>query len=874
MNLYEDQLQKYDAGLIGEEPSLPKIDLSDAIQMCQKLLEKYPNVPFKDKVLYRIAICYLEEDQKDKAKEYFQKLINESRDSEYLEEAYFRLGEYYFDLRYFEKAIDYYSYLLKKWDSPYFNMALYKLGWSYYNLERYTEAISTLIYLIEDINLVENADKEFLGKTNADLRSEAIEYVAICFAEYGGPEKARQFFRERKDKEYTKEILFKLADIYQRRNFYVKAIETLKILLDFYPYDVNVAEIQKKIVENYELAGDRESADRIRAQLVTSYGPGSPWLTKVQNPEIKNEVLETLEEFLYTLGTDALAKAQETKSQLQYQLAINRYRDFLQKFPNSKNRSKILFYLAEALYEVEKYEEAADTYYELITNYPDSEFRETAAYHRILAYDQLLQKGQSSEPSQFILNNFLGLTSTSADTIQVPNGLQAKFLQACNDFVSLFPNSDKVPEVIMKFAETLYKIERYDLAQQAYLAVINRGGADGHLPQAYTMVAQSAFKLGNYEEAEKWFKKLSDTFPDSSRYVVKAQKMIASSKFKVAEHFIESGEHLKAAREFEKIAGLSPDPAIAERALFEAALQYEKVGEKEQAIGIYEKLAKRFPQSKLIDEALFKAGVLAEELNDWLRAATNYVNLYHHNPSSKFAPKSVYSAAKCYDNLGNYENAIFYYNEYLTKFPEEEPDRLIEAAFRKGEIAYNQGNFRKAQRDLAEVVKIYENLVKQGKEVDAYFPANAQFLIGEILFKSFQKIKLVPPFQRNLKRKKRLFQSVIKAYTEAAKFKIAEWATAASFRIGQTFEEFAKAFMESPIPKNLSPADVEKYKAQLYVKVLPFKEKAFEAYKANIKKALENQIQNVWVDKTRERLETLRVELGISLSELNRELGS
>ena len=870
MMIYEEALKKYDEGHIENEPTVPRILLSEAISICYKILDRYKDVAFRDKVLYRIAICHLEEGNKEKAKEYFEQLITDSNNSQFLEESHFRLGEYYFEQQIYEKAIDYYNRLLKSWRSPYFNMAIYKLGWSYYNIGSFSEAISTFIYLIEDIN---QAETDEFANREADLRNEAIEYVAICFAEYGGAQRARSFLSERKDQDYTIQILINLADLYQERSFYNYAIEALNVILDFYPNNANAPKYQKKIVENYNMAGDKENEHQAKAQLMSKYGPGSKWFSVIEDEEIKNEVLDTVDEFLFTLGTEAQAQAQETNLEVHYQLAIDRYSSFLRQFPNSKKSGKVLFYLAECLYEIKKYDEAAETYYELFSNYPDSEFRELAAYHRILAYYQGLKIHNKPDPSFLSLSNFLGKNENAVDTIKVINSIQARFLQASNDFYTIFPGSPKQPEVLMKYAETLYGLAEYRLGKEVYQTIINSYPSDGYLPKAYTMIAQSAFKEGKFEEAEGWFQKLSLFFPDSARYVEKAKKMIASSRFKVAESFLEQGDTARAAEEYEKVTRISDDPAIAERALFEAAKQYENIGRKEKAITLYEAMLHRYPESKLVDESLFKAGVLCEELEDWNRAAINYLSLYNNDPSSKFASKSLYNAAKCYENLDSYEQARTYYNEYTKRYFHD-PDRYMEAAFRKGEVAYNLGNYNIALHDFQFVVRSYYRFVEQGMTAENYVPANAQFLIGEILFKLFQQIKLVPPFEQNLRRKKLKFENVLKAFTEAAKFKVADWATASSYKIGATFEEFANAFLESPRPKNLSVEAIVNYNAKLQKTILPFKEKALAAYQANVQQAFKNKIENTWITESKKRMEVLTIELGLDYEEVGQSSGS
>lgn len=873
MAMYEEALEKYDAGLLKSEPTIPRINLSEAIRMCYRFLETYPSHPMRDQALYRIALCHLEEGNKAKAKDFFQQLTQETEKRELLEEAYFRLGEYYFDERQYEGAIDSYEQLLNSWDSPYFNMALYKLGWSYYNLERYSEAVSTFIYLIEDLDLLDQSEVAGLGKTRADLGQEALEYVAICFAEFGGPRRAKQFLIDHKEKPYSKKIILHLARLYQDRNFYNDAVESLKVLLEMYPMSPEAPEYQQKIVKNYELAGDRQKANEARALLVAKYGPGSRWLRQVKEPEVRDHVLSLVEDNLFALGTDAQAQAQASNSRSHYELAVGRYRSYLDQFPDYERAHKVQFYLGECLFDLERYEQAAEAYQELLTHYPESEYREIAAYHRILAYNELLQDPLAADPTQVFFADFLGRQDASADTFVVANRQQARFLTACNDFCRLFPESERLPEVLMKYGESLYNLNQYTMATATYRTVAEHPGALAYQPRAYVMMAQSAFKQGHYEQAEDWFARLAQLYPDSARYVERANKMIASSRFKVAESFREHGDLGRAAREFEKIARIAPDSMVAQRALFEAASQFEALDEKEKAVELYEALFRRHPTSNLADESLIRAGVLCEELKAWERAATNYLNVHRAFPESQFAARGLFNAARCYENDDQPDLARQYYGIY-TRTYREDPEQFMQAAFRKGESAQANGNPAEALQDFRFVVNAYERFVAEGETVDPYIPAHAQFLIGEILFDRYAKIELTPPLERNLNRKKQEFEEVIKAYTQAARYKVADWTTASSYKIGATFEEFANFFLESPPPDDLTPEALEEYNAKLQAKILPFKKKALETYEANVRNAFKNDIENTWVAESRERMKSLTAELGLPSTDIEQQSGS
>ncbi len=67
---------------------------------------------------------------------------------------------------------------------------------------------------------------------------------------------------------------------------------------------------------------------------------------------------------------------------------------------------------------------------------------------------------------------------------------------------------------------------------------------------------------------------------------------------------------------------------------------------------------------------------------------------------------------------------------------------------------------------------------------------------------------------------------------------------------------------------------MKKYDNKLWKTVVPFKEKALEAYQANLKQAAETNIENNWVLESKKRVEALSIELGVSQAKLSQEVGS
>ncbi len=857
---YDSLLKRFDAGEIKTEPVMPRPSYRPSIEMGYKILDKYPTASFVDKVVYRIAICHLEENNLERAREFFQKLLAEYPKSDYIFESNFRLGEYFFDRRQYPEAINHYSKLMNNWQNPFFDMALYKLAWSYYNQNDFAKAISTFTYLIDDINMVNKAQNtEILGKTKTDLRKESIMYVAQCFADYGGARKAETFMHQFGEKPYSLEIFTRLAETYQTRNFYEEAIQTLEAILRLWPYHEQAPDFQNRIVSNYLQAGDAEKAETARVAMVKNYGPGSAWLVKFPDGPAREKALALSEETLFTLATEAQARGQKEMSERSYLLAIERYSEFLTKFPKAATAGKVQYFQAESYYEIKDFANAANAYHKVVRNFPDSEFKAEAAYNRILAHFDELSAAAQNDTMKFSLADFLG--SGKSDTLRVPNSIYPKALIACNDFIKLLPASEKMPDILMKYGESLFSLNQYAMAQRVYSKLIKDLPACQFVVQAHLLNAQCAIQMEQYIDAEQWARTVVEKYPDSTRQVERAHRLINSTKFKVAEAYKKKGEAATAAEAFANLATGSNDSTISEMALVEAALQYEQAGNKDRAIDTYEKLYFKFPNSPRVDEALFKAAVLCEEASNWTRAAQNYLGLVSLRANSPYAAKAVFASAQCYENAGLLENALKTYDRYLETY-NSDPGQYLEALVRAGEICYKRKDYQPATAYFKRTIGSYQNYVRESHAVDVYMPAQAQFLLGEIQFETYRQVNLEPPLDKSLKRKQALFNEVLTGYKDAAGYQVADWTTAASFKIGATFEEFSRFFWESP-RQQIAEELMAKYEEQLQQKIRPLKEKAFAAYQTNVKQAEENGISNTWVEQSRQRIQALGPELGI-----------
>ena len=122
----------------------------EAIETYRTLLETYPDYERNDQVLYQLSRAYDEIGEPDKAIEVTDRLVAEYPYSRYIDEVYFRRGEYHFVRKRYLDAEDAYNSVVRMGkSSSYFDLALYKLGWALYKQELYEEALHKHIAMLD-----------------------------------------------------------------------------------------------------------------------------------------------------------------------------------------------------------------------------------------------------------------------------------------------------------------------------------------------------------------------------------------------------------------------------------------------------------------------------------------------------------------------------------------------------------------------------------------------------------------------------------------------------------------------------------------------------------------------------------------------------
>lgn len=870
--IYSQKLSLYEEGKIPEPPEEPVKDYSRALALYDRILDEFPESSLVDDAMYNKGFLLEDMGQTQEAFQVFHDLIARFPDSRYSPIAYMRMGEYYFNppVNDIEKAIEYYKKVLQYKESSKYDAALYKLGWAYYRLSDYPSAISYFTILADDIDRARELDPQKKYHFPA-VRDEAVEYIGISFIDYGGPERAAEYFTEIGGRDYGFEVLKKIGDSYMEvKEEYENAIKTYQLLLAMYPDSPAAPEIQAKIAEGYRQLEDERMAYVRRAELFRKYRADSEWWEQVDDPTAKETAQALAEKALRENITLLLRRAEETNDENLYYQAVNDSRDYLKSFPDDSNAVLIHWNMALTLdTKLHLRDEAYEEYLRISNLYWGTRFQKQAAENAIAIADEALRLDSLSTQAP-------GLDSLARrDSLQLEQELEPEALspaeqrlvEALNNYIRLFPHDPSTAQMLSKAGAVYYERHQFKESLKYFKTLIRHFPDSEEADYARFIAMESYFGRRDFASTEIMARKLRSR---NSEYSRAAAQRLSESIFLRAKTLADSGRYVEAAKEYRRVATEVPNAEFADLALFNAAVQYEQAQQYALAVDSYTRLLEAYPKSENYVQALNNLAFDYRELDDHTNAALTFQRLAELAPTPEEAQVALYNASVSFVEAGDWKRAIDVNNTFVNRFPEAEdadellfnnaqyylklndiasandiyaefakrfPDspRVVEAHYHRGLYYTENDRLAEAKAEFEKAVRRNDELKRNNQEANDFYAAEALFQLAEIKFREFQQIKLTLPeatLAANKKRKKALLLELVDDYTKVAgygTFRLYQ----ATYRVGNCYEEFAATWAAQELPdldeneRILRRKDIHDAAAKLY-------EQAVDSYKKSV----------------------------------------
>jgi len=832
-----------------------ELQADEAITLYSALLKTYPHYERNDSVLYQLARAYEQTTQSDKALATLDRLVAQYPRSRYVDEAQFRRGELLFSAgRYVDAQRAYEAAIKFGSNSEFYSQSQYKHGWSLFKqgeneacLDSFAAVLDRVLVSKSDPNALVDVDS--LSRPNRELVDDTFRVMSIAFSYVDGPKTIDAFLHRISPRPYAYLLYSRLGDLYMEKQRYTDAADSYRAFVAQDPRSEKAPLLEMQAIDAYARGGFPQLVLRGKQEFVDDYSFGTAYW-QGRDPKVEVKVVSELKTNLRDLAQYYHAEAQRTKNASDYQVAANWYRRYLSSFPDDSDAAATNFLLADTLFESKQYLLAAKEYEHTAYGYGGNPKAAAAGYAAIVAYDKQAQTVSGAEQD-------------AVRRMSVDSSLR---------FADTFPQHPETAQVLAHAVTELYKDKDYARATTAarkLLALTPKVDA-GKQRIAWTVIADSDFAQGAYDQAEGAYTNVKALMPDNDPERPAIIDRLAASIYKQGEQKNKSGDSAAAVADFLRVSQLAPTSKIRATADFDAAALLIQQKQWDRAIGVLNDFRRNFPQSPMQEDVTRKLAVAYEQSNRPAQGAVEFERIAGSPAESPDVQRdATLQAADLYDKAGNTDKSRAMLEAFVKKFPEP-LNPAMEARNKLRLIAEKSGDSHAETHWLEEIIAADRVAGAARTDRSRALAAEATLTLARPVRDEFMRIKLVAPLKKSLANKRRAMEAALRAYSKATEYQVIEVTTAATFESAELYRQLSKDLMSSERPKNLSKDELEEYNVLLEEQAIPFEDKAIKLDQINTARVKEG-IYDKWVQKSFAALADLdparynKVEIGEQL---------
>jgi cellulose synthase operon protein C len=829
-----------------------------------------------------------------------------------------------------------YEHVLEYPSSESYAMALFKSAWCHWKLGHSQDAIRRFKEVLDQGSepATDEAGRKRLADLREEALEYLVQVISED--EKNTPKDIYAFLASIDGTQYSRKVLVRLAEAYEAQTRYDKSVPTWRFLVELDPQHPSAADCELHVFTGLRGDGKLPAALDELATVHQRYGPSTPWAKAHPKPARRAhaEAAALLFELGRSIHEGAQAAEKDTKvaDKERYALAARAYDDFIGRYPSDDNSVEVSYLVGDIyFFKLAQLERAGDAYLRVGESAPVGKLHHDALLAAISAYEQAMVLAPR-EPAAETVKPVVakpeaggaaaagGATATEGTSVDPAaeaavdpptpeqyDPLERKFIRAVDLFSSLFPKDEQNGAVLFSLGEFFYNRGDYDGAVQRFGKVVVEYPESANAGASGDRILESLQKADDYDNIELWAGKLKGSKAFSAQTEQqRLDRIIVESMLKQGDTLVDRGYAARAASYYLRVAKEYPKHDKAALALGNAGAALERAKKPQAATEVYERLARDYPSSAPAADATLVVARVYENMGDYERAAQRYDEFVERHPRRSERADALYNAGVLYEGLGKPKLAAARYGSYAKQYTDQKDSLQVE--LRVGMVQARAGDHKAAAASLSRFVerhgsapesveagtalgkslivlgkldaadKALARAAKAGRTADGQARiagAEARYLQAELVHRQFEASKLDPKpakLGQSLDRKAKLLAQAKDIYLDVLPYSTAEWTTAALFRIGESYEQFAKGLRDYPIPKGLSQDQQDAYSEQLGTFALAFEEEAIGAYKSGYARAMELGIYNTYTKRIREALGRLSGQEFPPIAEIGTEL--
>ncbi|MDX1516071.1 MAG: tetratricopeptide repeat protein [Woeseiaceae bacterium] len=811
----------------------------EAIKTYKQILEQYPNYERNDRVLYQMSRAYDEIGQPDEAMSVMDRFISEYPYSRFVDEVYFRRGEYYFVRKKYLDAEEAYGAVIDIGPtSSYYELALYKLGWAFYKQELYEEALQNYMAMLDHrLSLGFDFDQDFVEDDEHRV-ADTFRVISLSFSNLGGPEVVDEYFAVNGHRSYADKIYGNLAEFYFGKLRYEDAASVYRSFIGQNPFHRRAPHFSMRIVEIYSEAGFPLLVVESKKEFATRYALTAEYwdhYDAAATPDVvgflKTNLTDLAGHYHALYQEEALAEDRPAN----FTEAQRWYRQFLQSFPQDDESPRVNYQLADLLLENEDFGAAAVEYERTAYTYDSHEQSAAAGYAAVFAHRQDLG------------------VATGARTIEVKKATVASSLR----FADTFPDHEQAPAVLGAAADDLYEMDEFLAAIESAGKLIERYPAaePDLLRSAWAVIAHSSIDLAEYEAAENAYTNVLALTAEDDESRPAVIDGLAAAIYKQGEQASLLEDHRTAAEHFLRIKAITPTSSIRASAEYDAAAALMKLADWTNASDVLEEFRSSHPEHELNSEATKQLAHVYREDGQLERSAAEHERIAAEAGDEELGREALLTAAELYDEANAMTDAVRVYEQYVSDFPRP-LDIALETRTRLAEIFRSGQDEHRYLEELATIVAVDRDAGAERTDRSRYLAARAALVLAERTFEEFADIRLVQPFEESLQAKQAHMDASLAVFERLVDYQVAEVTAAATYYIAEIYLNFSASLMQSERPAGLTESEKNDYELVIEEEAYPFEERAIDVHEKNFE-LLAGGIYNAWVQQSLDQLAVL-----------------
>lgn len=838
----------------------------------EKLVERFPNHEHMASILYALADTYTALGKQEKAAHYFREITERFPTSPEAAHAHLMVADSYFESNRFSTALESYQKVLTKTsDSKALFYARFRIAWCLFNLGRHGQSLEGF----KDVIL---KGRKYEGEARKSyFYDEALLDIVNPFAESRQAGEAKSYFSSFLSDGELKDVLYRLATLYHHHGKYSGAEVLLAELYSMHPNDPDVATWLKKLVEVYAAQGKK---DKILSTITTLKRVSAE---KESSSTDKIEGGDESERLLRKLAADSHKRAQRSKKPKDYEDAVAYYQAVVTLFPEEPKIFEVRFFLAEALYGAQRFDQAFHEY-EKVKNDPAG----TGNYRKD-AISAMIAIREKESP---VFKSALEKPKARVQSVdQIPEG-ERELITLYEEQLPAAQGEAAAANIRFKIGSIYYYYGLFADAESNLEKVAASAAKPALSKTAANLILNIHTVKGDYAELAETARRLKNTAGGDVEFRQDMGKVEQKALFKTIEKIERQGQYLDAAQKYEAFTRAYPSSSFSDKAYYNAILNYMRAGDHDSAMRVRSEMARTQKGSPLLKKAHSLIAKQLAAIGEYQKAAVAFSSFAREYPSDVTGAQAAYNAIIFKRALGDYNGAIADSQFYLSQFRggrhwdevnfnliyvfkdagrTQDAIRHVErfiASHSSLDLSYFKARLLKAEllegesrlREFEAILARYRQARVKNREIGAIVAEALFVVIQETTHERFSEVEFS---QGNLeaatKRKLALLDQLKNGYTDVIKLGEGRWGIAALVKLGDAYAQFGNALLDAPIPSNLTESQAEQYRAMLRKQTKEILEKAKEAYQRAVAKSFELQIYSEWIELAGKQLKTFNV---------------